>query len=471
MKELWKNLKFAWKYAKNQKKKLICYSFCHLASIVISIVVPILSAYIIVNLTNSKFRQLLLISLVIMGVEWFRNIVNYFARYFSQVIYRETFTILQTELGRVILNLENTCLDNNSSGVFIQRLTNDTSKIAEVFNVLNTYLTNIIINIGIFGAVFIINKVAFLYLIIMILTIYIIEKKRVVILNEEDKLFRKKNENVSGFVSELVRGVRDIKMLYAEEHDENLVNTAIMAAKSYVLDNKEVAPKYIGDSKGIFLKELKEKNYLKEDLKDSKGTSCIKDNSYVKVFKSDTKEYTYSAYLNCSGREIASEDNEVPTVNIFLTRNGEEVEAKDVSKEEAYDMSISKVRVLIFGDQNGKGQKQCDETLVNDEYGLVGYSIFIYKYIDIDKNEYVEIYNSGSLRANGRKCLTTEIDLAKYIDLTQKNQLKVVVRANNEKGGEVTERFDARFDDKRVQNVKLLIQFQKMSGVINILDL
>jgi len=174
MKELWKNLKFAWKYAKNQKKKLICYSFCHLASIVISIVVPILSAYIIVNLTNSKFRQLLLISLVIMGVEWFRNIVNYFARYFSQVIYRETFTILQTELGRVILNLENTCLDNNSSGVFIQRLTNDTSKIAEVFNVLNTYLTNIIINIGIFGAVFIINKVAFLYLIIMILTIYII---------------------------------------------------------------------------------------------------------------------------------------------------------------------------------------------------------------------------------------------------------------------------------------------------------
>jgi len=228
MKELWKNLKFAWKYAKNQKKKLICYSFCHLASIVISIVVPILSAYIIVNLTNSKFRQLLLISLVIMGVEWFRNIVNYFARYFSQVIYRETFTILQTELGRVILNLENTCLDNNSSGVFIQRLTNDTSKIAEVFNVLNTYLTNIIINIGIFGAVFIINKVAFLYLIIMILTIYIIEKKRVVILNEEDKLFRKKNENVSGFVSELVRGVRDIKMLYAEDSFMRELNTKIV---------------------------------------------------------------------------------------------------------------------------------------------------------------------------------------------------------------------------------------------------
>ena len=34
--------------------------------------------------------------------------------------------------------------------------------------------------------------------------------------NENDKAFRKKNEKVTGFVGELVRGARDIKMLNAE---------------------------------------------------------------------------------------------------------------------------------------------------------------------------------------------------------------------------------------------------------------
>ena len=43
------------------------------------------------------------------------------------------------------------------------------------------------------------------------------ENKRVVTRNENDKEFRKKNEKVSGFIGELVRGARDIKMLNAEK--------------------------------------------------------------------------------------------------------------------------------------------------------------------------------------------------------------------------------------------------------------
>lgn len=51
----------------------------------------------------------------------------------------------------------------------------------------------------------------------MITITYFVEKKRVTIRNENDKEFRKKHERVSGFVGELVRGARDIKMLNAEK--------------------------------------------------------------------------------------------------------------------------------------------------------------------------------------------------------------------------------------------------------------
>lgn len=217
MKEFFKYLKMSWKYAKSEKKKICAYIIFNILTIGISIFVPILSAKIIVDLTEGAFQQVLLISLVILVVEVTRSICNYFVRLFSQVVYRESFIRIQSDLGKEILKLENKTIDENSSGVFIHRLTNDTSKIAEIFNVLNTYLSNIITDIGIFVAIFIINKIAFIYVALMVIIIYFIEKKRVKTFSEKDKAFRKKHEYVSGFVGELVRGIRDIKMLNAEK--------------------------------------------------------------------------------------------------------------------------------------------------------------------------------------------------------------------------------------------------------------
>lgn len=217
MKELWSNLKFAWNYTKDQKKRIFFYILCNIISIIISIFVPILSARVIVDLTSNKFQQVIYISIVIFLVEIVRNLTRYFASKNSQVVYRETFSKIQYSLGSEILKLENKCVDNNSSGVFIQRLTNDTSKIAEIFNVLNRYLGNIITNIGIFSAIYLINKTAFCYLLVMVLILYLVEHKKVSEFYKKDKVFREKNEKVSGFIGELVRGMRDIKMLDAEE--------------------------------------------------------------------------------------------------------------------------------------------------------------------------------------------------------------------------------------------------------------
>lgn len=239
MKSFLKNLKFTWQYAKEQKYKLIRYILCNCTAIVISVVVPILSAKIIISLTTNQFYQLILISVAIFIIENIRNIVNHFSRYYSQVIYRETFTKIQTALGKEILKLENSCIDENSSGVFIQRLTNDTSRLADIFNVLNMYVSNIITDIGIFAAVFIINKWAFIYLAIMMIFLYLIENTRVKKYIKKDKDFRQESEKVSGFVGEIVRGVRDIKMLNAERSfiDELQHKVIFLNKKRYDMQN------------------------------------------------------------------------------------------------------------------------------------------------------------------------------------------------------------------------------------------
>lgn len=215
-KEILENLKFSWKYVKNQKLTLLGFTICNIFSIIICVIVPIISARMIVNLTENKFSQLLLMGFILFVVENIRNIVNFLGNRFAQITYRETFCILQVDLGKSILKLKNESLDKHSSGLFIQRLTGDTSKMADVFNMLSYHITDIITNIGIFVAILVIDIRIFVYIFLTTVIIGYFEQKRISKVNEKDKIFRKENENVSGFTAELVRGARDIKMLSAE---------------------------------------------------------------------------------------------------------------------------------------------------------------------------------------------------------------------------------------------------------------
>lgn len=217
MKEFFSNLKFSYKYVKEQKRYLVEFIICQLLLVVVSVVVPIISANIIIYLTNSLLNQLILLVVVLTVIEMVRNFLSYFARKSMQILFRETYAKLQIEIGANILTLTNQTIDDNGSGVFIQRITGDTSRIADIFEYLCSTLASIITDIGIFSAVMIINVYAGIYLIVMMLILYFIENIRTKKRNEADKLLRKEREKASGFISELVRGVRDIKMLYAED--------------------------------------------------------------------------------------------------------------------------------------------------------------------------------------------------------------------------------------------------------------
>ena len=216
MKEFKKNLKRVWVFIKPLKVRFIFNIIISMIMIIMSIVFPILSAQIIVNLTNSEFIQLLAISLIICILNFIDDLLYYFQSKNYQIIFRESYLNIQNTIGREILKLENQVIDNNGTGVFIQRITGDASKLSDIFNFLINNLRAIITNVGIFGAIFIVNKLAFIFLLFQTIIIYFVERESSIKRNDADKKFREKNEKVTSFVSELVRGSRDIKMLNAE---------------------------------------------------------------------------------------------------------------------------------------------------------------------------------------------------------------------------------------------------------------
>ena len=217
MKELLKNLKFAWKYAKDQKKKMWLLIIINIVQIVISIVAPILSAKVVISLTSNEYMEILLISVLMFMLDTINRIINYFSRIITIKIYRNILSRLEIDLGNNVLKLENACLDEYGSGVFIQRLTGDTSSMAGVFNSILEMSTRLITYIGVLIAIFIVNKIVFLYVFCSLIILYVLEKIRTNKKNECDKEARKSSEKVSGFISELVRGARDIKMLNSEK--------------------------------------------------------------------------------------------------------------------------------------------------------------------------------------------------------------------------------------------------------------
>ena len=218
MKETIFNLKKVYKrYGKEYKSSLIKIFVFSLIGILTNICIPLLSAKFIINFTNSKFKQAIYMSLIILGIYAIENIKIVLIRKNNQIFRRGTVRSIQMSLGREILSLDQNTLDSNSSGTFIQRLTNDTEKMSRIFTNGMVIIIKFLSAIGSFVAILIIDYHMFLYYFIasLILTIFNYIKNEKV--GEKDKEFRKESDKVAGLTGELVRGARDIKMLYAKE--------------------------------------------------------------------------------------------------------------------------------------------------------------------------------------------------------------------------------------------------------------
>ena len=217
MKSVINNLKFAWKYTKGSRKLLIGYIINEILSIVISVVIPLIAAKQIIYLTDNSFKQLLLTAILVFGIEIGRNTIKYISNFYNMNMYKNIVKALQHDLANEVLTLDNKTLDKNGSGIFIQRLTSDTSELSDAFGVLTGWLGELFANIGVFVAVFVINKVLFLYFLVITIFLFLIENTRTRVLNKNKKEIKKKREKITGFASELVRGARDIKMLNSEK--------------------------------------------------------------------------------------------------------------------------------------------------------------------------------------------------------------------------------------------------------------
>ena len=134
-------------YALKEKNKFIFYCILNVIICSLGAIVPLLSATQLIKLTDGLFEELLIISGLILGIQIFMNALSYLARLNAHKFIHSVLKSLQIDLATEVLKIETKVLDKNSSGVFIDRLTQDTTRISDIFIELNYSILDIITNI------------------------------------------------------------------------------------------------------------------------------------------------------------------------------------------------------------------------------------------------------------------------------------------------------------------------------------
>ena len=209
------NLKKSFKYAKGARLMLFLYIIFGALLAFIGVIAPLLSAKELLYVTDGTFKKLVIIALCVFAVEISRNICRALSRITSRLFAREVMKRIQIDMAGEILKIKTADLDKKSSGVFISRLNTDSGKISDIFLKLNYDITDLISSIGVLVAIFFINKIVFCYFLVVVFIIFLVKRKRIITYFIRDKKFRELREKVTGLTGELVRGVRDVKVLYA----------------------------------------------------------------------------------------------------------------------------------------------------------------------------------------------------------------------------------------------------------------
>lgn len=211
------NLKFAWKYTIPHRGRFFFAIGCQWVNVVLSIVLPILSARVIVAYTDSALEQVFLTAAMIFVVEILGNLSLFLCNTQYNVVYTQVLSEIEEDLAESSLRIRNSCLEQKGVGVFIQRLTVDTANLATGFNTMADYISQMFRYIGILIALLLVSPPVFLvvlFLLAMQVAIELIRTKR---MTEDDRIYRQANERFAGFISEMVHGTSDIKVLNSEE--------------------------------------------------------------------------------------------------------------------------------------------------------------------------------------------------------------------------------------------------------------
>ena len=242
-----KDLEFAWKYTKIKKRTFLLGAASQLFATVFNIFAAFLLAKLIISYTDELFMQAILTGVGIFVLNVLEQGIMYVASMSYNAVSYAILASIQEDMTDSVLKIRTNTMTNYGSGLFIQRMTTDTSTFAAGLNTVMDLLIQIGSFVGTLIAILIVSPSVFLFELFVLVCLYFLQHYCAKKLIDTDRIARTATEKYSGFITEIVRGFNDIRTLHCEEpiREELKERVVDSSNKMYALGAKRFGYRFL----------------------------------------------------------------------------------------------------------------------------------------------------------------------------------------------------------------------------------
>ena len=200
-------------YFKDKKKLIIIFVIISLLIVVVNTITPSFSAKILTSITNCDINNMFKYALLILVVSVVDRLLNYFNYDSSQKIRDDVELKIKEDVSKELFDLEIKNFDKEGTGFFVNRIEGEPRVLASIFSRFRYSVVNLFTSIGILIYVFYTSFIIGVYFLLTSLVIFYFSIKRTQRWEKENKKYREITEKYTSNFGELIRGIKDIKVL------------------------------------------------------------------------------------------------------------------------------------------------------------------------------------------------------------------------------------------------------------------
>lgn len=222
-------LKRSLNYFKDVKGKILIITILYILLGSIGFISPILEAKLITAITDSQLKKVVLVATIFLLIStaecllWFLTTSFWRKKIRPKILFN-----IRKELVDNVLELRLSNFDKYQTGIFQERVKTDPATIARVVNAGQRNLMQFLTKLGVIIYVLCINWLLGLIYISGVIIVAIIDNHAQEVSKQKNKEVRKNDEEVNSILSEVIRGIRDIKLLNFKNSIKNLIMNKIV---------------------------------------------------------------------------------------------------------------------------------------------------------------------------------------------------------------------------------------------------
>lgn len=200
-------------YFKDKKILILVYIISSFIIIGFNTITPALSAKSLTAITETNLSDMFKYALLIFIVTILNRLISFINRDSSTKIQDDVEIKIKADVSKELFDLEIKNFDKEGTGFFANRINSEPRHLASIFTRIRYNITSFLSSIGILIYVFYINYIIGIYFVSISFILFYMSKKRTKMWEEERKVSEEIHEKYTSNFGELIRGIKDIKVL------------------------------------------------------------------------------------------------------------------------------------------------------------------------------------------------------------------------------------------------------------------